>query len=160
MKNLQARTFMHVLLRATPVFSAHLWFTYSCDGHPYTSHFLPTSTGSSLFFRLRGFPASGMLPSPTHRAAWKWQGVNISRVTLTQWRKQGKSPSFSIPWWDSLTPQMASEGVREALTYAPLSVSLTLPLPSASPNHLPNKQPALKSLHQFLPYATVLFQCL
>ena len=45
---------------------------------------------------------------------------------------------------------MASEGVREALTYAPLFVSLTLPLPPASPNHLPNKQPAPKALYQFL----------
>ena len=206
---------------------------------------LPHSTGSSLFFRLRAFPASGKLPWPTHRAVWKWQGVNIPstlawkipwteepgglqsmgslrvghdwatslslftfmhwrrkwqptpvflpresqgrgslvgcrlwgriestrlkwlsssnnipKATLTQWRKKGKSPSFSIPWWDCLTPQMASEGVREALTYAPLSVSLTLPLPPASPNHLPNKQPAPKALYQFLLYIMVLFQCL
>ena len=94
------------------------------------------------------------------RLKWLSSSNNIPRATLTQWRKKGKSPSFSIPWWDCLTPQMASEGVREALTYAPLFVSLTLPLPPASPNHLPNKQPAPKALYQFLLYIMVLFQCL
>lgn len=154
---------MQVLLKASPIFSAHLWLTYSCGGHSHTNNCLPTSTGSSLFFRLRcfdAFPASGKFPWPTHRAAWKWQGVNIPRATFTQWRKKGKSPSFSIPWWDSLTPQMASEWVRQALTYAPLSVSLTFPFPPASPKHLPNKQPVPKSLYQFLLYTTILFQCL
>lgn len=132
-------------------------------GAPTQAAASPPALAPFCFFRLKAFPAPQKIPWPAYRAAWKCQGVNIPRATLTQWRQEGKYPNFSIPWWDSLNayviPQMASEVVREALTCAPLSVSFPLPLPPASWNHLPNKQPAPKSLFQGLLYTMVLFQC-
>ena len=131
-------------------------------GAPTQAAASPPALAPFCFFRLKAFPAPQKIPWPAYRAAWKCQGVNIPRATLTQWRKEGKYPNFSsldgTVWMPSTW--YLRWPLREWGKPSPMHPSLSpSPLPSLL---LPEITSQINNLHPLSPgllYTMVLFQC-